>query len=694
MLIQHPHNLGRVHGRAAAQGDDHIGLEAVNLLDALSGAGQGRVRGHVGKHGVLNAQLVQTVGQRLGVAVLIQEAVGDDERLFAGVLGLQLFQGHGHTALLKEYLLGRAEPQHVLSPLGHGLNIDQVLNAHVLGNGVAAPGAAAQGEGRGQLEVVQVADAAEGGGGVHHNAAGLHGRLVPGQTLLLGGMDIQRGGVAVAAVLNQALGLCHRVFKVLGLVHGQHGGELLVGELFRDVHALHLANENLGALGHGNPSQSGNLGGGLAHDLGVKSAVDDDGLAHLVQLGLGEDVAAALDELGLYRVIQGFQGDDGLLGGADHAVVEGFGVDDGVDGHDGVRALVDDGRHIARAHAQSRGAGGIGGLDHAGAAGGQDDVRLGHDQVGQLQGGRVDPAEEALRRAGLHGGLQHHLGGGDGALLGPGMGADDDAVAGLQGQKGLKDGGGSGVGGGNNRRDYADGFGDLPDAIGLVLFDDAAGLGVFVGVIDILGGIVVLNDLVLHHAHAGLFHRQLGQRDTLQVGGHGRRAENFVDLLLGKGSVFLLRFADPGQHFFKGLYIFHDFEICLHEIAHPLLFIWGGSRGYAPPLVLKRSFRWFESSAKDTAMFSFWTKIPLGTCKWALAKFHTASTPLSISWSHTAWACPPGTVIIPICTPTRRHRSGSLSMGRIFFPATSRPARLGSASNPAKMFSPYWGNPL
>ena len=34
--------------------------------------------------------------------------------------------------------------------------------------------------------------------------------------------------------------------------------------------------------------------------------------------------------------------------------------------------------------------------------------------------------------------LQHHLGGGDGASLGAGVGADDDAVAGLQGDQGLK----------------------------------------------------------------------------------------------------------------------------------------------------------------------------------------------------------------------------------------------------------------
>ena len=55
----------------------------------------------------------------------------------------------------------------------------------------------------------------------------------------------------------------------------------------------------------------------------------------------------------------------------------------------------------------------------------------------------------------------------------------------------------------------------LLDAVGLVLLDDTAGLGILVGVVNIFGGVVVLDDLVLHHAHAGFLHGQLGQRDAL-----------------------------------------------------------------------------------------------------------------------------------------------------------------------------------
>ena len=52
---------------------------------------------------------------------------------------LQLVERHRHAALLEIHLLRRAEPQHVLSPLGNGLDVQQVLHADVLGDGVAAP---------------------------------------------------------------------------------------------------------------------------------------------------------------------------------------------------------------------------------------------------------------------------------------------------------------------------------------------------------------------------------------------------------------------------------------------------------------------------------------------------------------------------------------------------------------------------
>ena len=91
----------------------------------------------------------------------------------------------------------------------------------------------------------------------------------------------------------------------------------------------------------------------------------------------------------------------------------------------------------------------------------------------------------------------------------------------------LKDRGGGGVGGGDDRRDHADGLGNLLDAVGRILFDNAAGLGVLIGIVNIFGGVVVLDDLVFHYAHAGLLHSHFGQRDTLEVGGHSSGADRF-----------------------------------------------------------------------------------------------------------------------------------------------------------------------
>ena len=131
--------------------------------------------------------------------------------------------------------------------------------------------------------------------------------------------------------------------------------------------------------------------------------------------------------------------------------------------------------------------------------------------------------------------------------------------------------------------DHADGLRDLLDAVGLVLLYHAAGLGVLVGVVDILGGVVVLDDLVLHNTHAGLLHGHFGQGDTLEVGGHCGGAEDLVDLLLGVGGVDLLRLTDPGEHLLERFRIVHDLVVhfCFHEMIHPFLLYF----------VLNRSFR-------------------------------------------------------------------------------------------------------
>ena len=196
---------------------------------------------------------------------------------------------------------------------------------------------------------------------------------------------------------------------------------------------------------------------------------------------------------------------------------------------------VDDDGGVARADAKSRRAGAVGSLDHAGTARGQDDVGLGHERVGGLERDGVDPADDALGCASSHGGAQHDKRGLGGALLRARVRADHDGVARLEGQQALEDRRGGGVGGGDDRRDDTDRLGDLDHASRLVALDDAAGLGVLIGVVDVLRGVVVLGHLVLEAAHAGLLHGHLGQGDALGVGSQCRRVEDLVHLLLREG---------------------------------------------------------------------------------------------------------------------------------------------------------------
>ncbi len=331
-----------------------------------------------------------------------------------------------------------------------------------------------------------------------------------------------------------------------------------MGELFAQIHRFHLTNEDAGAFGNLHAGQSGDGHRTLTHDLGVQCAVDEQHLADLVDFVFLEEVAAAAGKFLPHLIINAVQHDDRLLAGADHAVVKGLGVDDGADRELNVGGVVNDGGGVPRANAQSGLAGGISGLHHAGAAGGEDDVRFPHQGVGHFQTGNIDPADDALRRTGGNGGLQNHLGGGNGGFLCSGMGADKDAVAGLQRNHGLEDGGGCGVGGGDNSGNHADRLGNSLDAVCLILLNDAAGLGVLVGIVDVLGGQMVFQDFVLNHAHAGFRDGQLCQRDTGLIGGGGGGQEDLVYLLLGVGGEFGLSGPDTCEGFFQRLDAVND----------------------------------------------------------------------------------------------------------------------------------------
>ena len=77
-------------------------------------------------------------------------------------------------------------------------------------------------------------------------------------------------------------------------------------------------------------------------------------------------------------------------------------------------------------------------------------------------------------------------------------------------------------------------------------------------VVHVFRGEVVLDDLVLDNAHAGLFHGDFGQGDAFRRGGRGRGVKHRVHLLLRKGGVDSLGFVDFSQQFFQIFFpIFH-----------------------------------------------------------------------------------------------------------------------------------------
>ena len=425
-----------------------------------------------------------------------------------------------------------------------------MLGTDVLGDGVTTPGAATQGQGRGQREVVQVTDTTLGGGGVDEDTGGLH--LVAevldavGIAILVG---IETGGVADTTDVDHVAGHFDGFFEVLGTEHTQRWREFLVSELVFRAEFQTFTDEDLGGGRHGHTGHGGDLGGRLAHDVGVQGAVDQQHFTHLVRFVLGEDVAGVGRETLLDLVVDGVDHDDSLLGGTDHAVVEGLGHQDGGDGTLHVGGFVDDDGHVARTHADGGFAGGVGGLHHARATGGQDqvDVVVTHQGIGEFDGGLINPADDVFRRTGSHGCIQYQLGSGIGGVLGTGVRGEDDGVAGLQGDEGLEDRGGSRVGGRYDTADDAYRLGDGDGAHLVVLAQDAAGLFIFIGVVDVFGGEVVLDNLVFDDTHTGFSHGHLGQGDTGVAGGQGGGTEDLVYLLLREAGELTLCFFDAGN---------------------------------------------------------------------------------------------------------------------------------------------------
>ena len=349
-------------------------------------------------------------------------------------------------------------------PIGHAADVDKVHGRDVVAGGALADRAAAQGHGGGK--VGGRADAAQCAGGVDEQTAdGLFkGELAHHRAVA----RMDGHGVSHALVLQNGNAALTGALPVLLHIVAQHGAELLAGVGVLAGHLGLQRNEHPRVGGDGHACHLGDVGRGLADDLGVHGAV----LAQQEAADLGaflvvEEVGALPPKLRLDLAADAAFGDDALLRGADGAVVKGLGIHHMLDGQRDVRAALDVGGAVARAYADGGIAGGVRCAHHALAACSQDDAHVAmlHQRTAGLDGRFADAADQALgRTCGLRRGT-HQLEGRKDAVLCARMRADDDAVAALEGDQGLVHHRGGGVRGGDDGRDHAHGHADLDDAL-------------------------------------------------------------------------------------------------------------------------------------------------------------------------------------------------------------------------------------
>ena len=536
MLIEQPHDLCCIHRGSSAQADEHIGLEGVDELHPLGDRCQGRVGFDLVEGLGLDAQAVQGIGDFLDHPAGEEEGVGDDE---SALLALQFAQCNGQRAVLEVDFGRQFEPEHVFSPCSFGLDVQQVLGPYVLADGVVAPAAAAQGQGRFKAEVVDIADCTLAGGHVHQDSAGLYGLAEGFHFFGLCLVDVQDAGMAEASQGDQLGRLVGSVTEVVTSVHGQNRAEFFVGERFGLLDRFDLSDKDLCGCRYRKTCKFSDFCGTLS-DYGRIDGLTfgvDDHLAKQVGLLGAKKISTAVSELFLHCIIDVLMADHSLLGSADNPVVEGLGHENGAYRHLDIGALVHQGRGVAGADSDGRNAGRVGAFHHGGTSGCKNEVYQGiaHQVIGLLDGRFVDPGDDVLGCSSLYSRLEDDAGCKAGALLGSGMGAEDDGIAGLQAYEALEDGGAGRVGGGYDAADDSLGLGDFLDAEACIGLDYPAGFLVLVLMEDVLGCKVVLDDLVLDNAHAGLSDGHGCELDALVVCCYGSCPEYGVNLLLGIG---------------------------------------------------------------------------------------------------------------------------------------------------------------
>ncbi len=544
MFVHHPHDFRGVHRGTAAQRDDHVRFEGVCQLSALTHHGKGRVGFHFKEHFSFNAGRFQHGGDLVSVTVVEQETVGHNERTFVAV-GNHFVQRDRQGAAAEVDGFRKFVPQHVFSSLSNGFLVDQVLRTDVFRDGVTAPGAATQRQGRGQLEVVEVTDTALGSRGVDQDTRGFHHLTEVSDALrLVVLVGVQAGGMADTAHRHQLLCFADRVLEIFRAVHRQRRGEFFVSKRLAVINNGDFANQDFGVFRHGEARQFSDFIRRLTHDSGVQRAIFQDNVLNGFQLAALQQVAAVAGETFANGVVYGIHYHNGLFRCADNAVIEGFGHQYGRDGTLDIGSFVDNHRGVACAHANRRFTGAVGCFHHARTACREDqvDIRVMHQGVGELNGRLIDPANQIFRRAGSDSRLQYDVSRFVGGVFSTWVRREDDGVTGLQADQRFEDSRGGRVSGRNDTADDTDRFSNSDGPEGVVLGQHAAGLFIFISVIDVFGSKVVFDHFIFNDTHAGFGNGHLSEGDAGICSGQSSGAEDFIDLFLSETGIFTLGF--------------------------------------------------------------------------------------------------------------------------------------------------------
>jgi hypothetical protein len=152
------------------------------------------------------------------------------------------------------------------------------------------------------------------------------------------------------------------------------------------------------------------------------------------------------------------------------------------------------------------------------------------------------------------------------------MRGKQDSVPSLQREQRLENGRRGRVRDWNNTGQQPDRLGDLFNAERQVALNDAAGEGGLVFVVNVFRRKMVLDDLVLHDAHAGLLGGEPGQWNAGIVGRKRRAAENFIHPQLGEFRVNPLGFRGRFNHAFEFFLVGGNLHGSLSGLApdHPV----------------------------------------------------------------------------------------------------------------------------